>query len=166
MNAGTSPSASAKKSNPSLTPEIAIPLNGQAQPTSHPIFVNFDFPSLLRRLSGVEVSPSPKKTMFHLLYILAFTVLAVLAVSNMIRNMVRLGTQATQPPGQSQRQSQYGANRPVPHPELLNDSGDVINEPLLVMRSISMKDAREQLNALYESSSESSGGEEPSTEES
>jgi len=50
------------------------------------------------------------------------------------------------------------AKRPVPHPELLNDSGDVINEPLLVMRSISIKDAREQLNALYESSSGSMPG--------
>ncbi|MEM9151237.1 MAG: DUF2973 domain-containing protein [Cyanobacteria bacterium P01_F01_bin.3] len=85
--------------------------------------------------------------MLHLLYILAFTVLAVLAVSNMIRNLVRLGTEV-QKPVRPQR-----AERPVPHPELLNDSGDVINEPLLVMRSISIKDAREQLNAIYESSS-------------
>lgn len=93
--------------------------------------------------------------MFHLLYLLAFTVLAVLAVSNMIRNMVRLGTQATQPPSQSSAK----ANRPVPHPELLNDSGDVINEPLLVMRSISIKDARDKLNALYESETEESSPE-------
>ena len=92
--------------------------------------------------------------MLHLLYLIAFTVLAVLAVSNMIRNMVRLGTQVTQPPAQSQQ-----AKRPVPHPELLNDSGDVINEPLLVMRSISMQDARDQLNALYEASS--SGDDDP-----
>jgi len=95
--------------------------------------------------------------MFHLLYILAFTVLAVLAVSNMIRNMVRLGTQVRQPVATQQR-----AERPVPHPELLNDQGNVINEPLLVMRSISIKDAREQLNALYESSST---GDDSTTEE-
>ena len=97
--------------------------------------------------------------MLHLIYVLAFTVLAVLAVSNMIRNLVRLGTQVQQPP---QHSNTHSANRPVPHPELLNESGDVINEPLLVMRSISIKDAREKLNALYESSS---GSEESSSEE-
>jgi hypothetical protein len=88
--------------------------------------------------------------MLHLLYILAFTVLAVVAVSNMIRNLVRLGTQARQPV------QPHRTNRPVPHPELLDDSGDVINEPLLVMRSISIKDARDQLDALYEASSSGS----------
>ena len=98
--------------------------------------------------------------MLHLLYVLAFTVLAVLAVSNMIRNMVRLGTEVRQPI------QTVKADRPVPHPELLNDSGDVINEPLLVMRSISIKDAREQLNALYESSgSSSSSNEDPPAED-
>lgn len=90
--------------------------------------------------------------MLHLLYVLAFTVLAVLAVSNMIRNLVKLGTQVTRPV-----QSEQTAKRPVPHPELLDESGDVINEPLLVMRSISIKDAREQLDALYDGSS--TGGE-------
>ncbi len=88
--------------------------------------------------------------MLHLLYILAFTVLAVLAVSNMIRNLVRLGTEV-QRPTRPER-----PKRSVSHPELLNDSGDVINEPLLVMRSISINDAREQLNAIYEASSGSS----------
>ena len=95
--------------------------------------------------------------MLHLLYVIAFTVLAVLAVSNMIRNVVQLGTQASKPPQrfmQDKREAR-SADRPIPHPELLNESGDVINEPLLVMRSISIKDAREKLNALYESSSES-----------
>lgn len=90
--------------------------------------------------------------MLHLIYMLAFTVLAVLAVSNMIRNMVRLGTQVTKP----MQQSGQVAKRPVPHPELLDASGDVINEPLLVMRSISIKDAREQLDALYDGTSRSS----------
>ena len=45
------------------------------------------------------------------------------------------------------------SNRPVPHPELLDQDGQVIREPLLVMRSISMKDAREQLDALYDGNS-------------
>ena len=93
--------------------------------------------------------------MFHLLYILAFTVLAVLAVSNMIRNLVRLGTEVRKPIAAEQ------VSRPVPHPELLNEQGNVINEPLLVMRAISIKDAREQLNALYEASAGSSDDSSP-----
>ena len=101
--------------------------------------------------------------MLHLLYVIAFTILAVIAVSNMLSNLVKLGTQVRQHPG-SQRydQSSYSSSRdggivkrPVPHPELLDGRGDVINEPLLVMRSISIKDARDQLDALYEASSSS-----------
>lgn len=98
--------------------------------------------------------------MLHLLYVFAFTVLAVLAVSNMIRNVVQLGVQSQRPPQRYSQQSNQSQSvnqrvaRPVPHPELLNEQGDVINEPLLVMRSISVKDARDKLNALYESSNE------------
>ena len=88
--------------------------------------------------------------MLHLLYFIAFTVLAVLAVSNMIRNVVNLGMQARQPVRRPD------SNRPVPHPELLDDQGKAIDEPLLVMRSISIKDARDRLDALYDSSSSSS----------
>ncbi|MEM6450721.1 MAG: DUF2973 domain-containing protein [Cyanobacteria bacterium P01_D01_bin.105] len=102
--------------------------------------------------------------MLHLLYVIAFTVLAVIAVSNMLSNLVKLGTQVRQPPG-SQRYGSQGYRKSgyndrgesprssVPHPELLDGSGDVINEPLLVMRSISIKDARDQLDAIYEASS-------------
>lgn len=100
--------------------------------------------------------------MLHLLYVIAFTVLAVIAVSNMLSNLVKLGTQVRQPPTrQSASASPYhqsgdsSAKRPVPHPELLDGSGDVINEPLLVMRSISIKDARDKLDALYEASNSS-----------
>lgn len=89
--------------------------------------------------------------MLHLLYVLAFTILAVVAVSNMLSNMVRLGTEMNRPPSPNKK-----SQRPVPHPELLDNSGDVINEPLLVMRSISIKDARDQLDALYDASSGSS----------
>ena len=83
--------------------------------------------------------------MLHLLYFVAFTVLAVLAVSNMIRNIVNLGIQTQKPMRRSQPTT-------ISHPEMLDDSGDVIKEPLLVMRSISIKDARESLDALYEGS--------------
>ena len=91
--------------------------------------------------------------MLHLLYFVAFTTLAVLAVSNMIRNVVNLGTQARAP---VRRRYDSGSRSTPSHPELLDDRGDVINEPLLVMRSISIKDARERLDALYDSSASSS----------
>ncbi|MFK8181762.1 MAG: DUF2973 domain-containing protein [Phormidesmis sp.] len=116
--------------------------------------------------------------MLHLLYVIAFTVLAVIAVSNMLSNLVKLGNQVRQPSNSQGYGSQgygprygnqgygeqgYGPSsrygdqekRPVPHPELLDGSGDVINEPLLVMRSISIKDARDQLDAIYEASGSS-----------
>lgn len=93
----------------------------------------------------------------HLLYIIAFTTLAFLAVGNLIRNLMTLGvdSQRTQPPrGWAMGGPQAGSSRlqAVPHPEFLDTSGNVINEPLLVMRSMSVEDAREQLDALYESS--------------
>ncbi len=89
--------------------------------------------------------------MWHIVYIIAFTGLAVLAISNLIRNLMILGNSARSP----QSSKAYGnfsgsSKRPVPHPELLDQDGQVIREPLLVMRSISMQDAREQLDALYE----------------
>ncbi|BAS56516.1 MULTISPECIES: DUF2973 domain-containing protein [Leptolyngbya] len=82
----------------------------------------------------------------HLLYILAFTALAFLAVGNLIRNLMTLGVE-------SQRQyPPVKQNRPTPHPELLDEHGRMIDEPLLVMRSMSVEDAREQLDAIYKSS--------------
>ena len=93
--------------------------------------------------------------MLHLLYVIAFTVLAVIAVSNMLRNLVKLGTESRQPV-KSYRNASRDLQRPIPHPELLDGRGDVINEPLLVMRSISIKDARDKLDALYESSASGS----------
>lgn len=87
--------------------------------------------------------------MLHLLYVLAFTVLAFLAVGNMIRNLMTLGMDA-------QRSSSRVAARQrmmaVSHPELLDDQGNLVDEPFLVMRSINVEDAREQLDALYKSS--------------
>ena len=89
--------------------------------------------------------------MLHLLYIFAFTILAVLAIVNLVRNLISLGIETRKSSGTA---SSSTATRPrrVPHPELLDDDGNVSDEPLLVMRSISIKDAREQLDAIYESS--------------
>jgi hypothetical protein len=87
--------------------------------------------------------------MWHVVYIIAFAGLAILAIANLIRNLMLLGGNARNPQGtvgygMGQRPSQG-----VPHPELLDEDGQVIREPLLVMRSISVSDAREQLDALY-----------------
>ncbi len=104
--------------------------------------------------------------MLHLLYIMAFTVLALIAVANLIRNLImfsfdrdggRSGLGGNYPMNsQDANQGGYGylsANRQItPHPELLDNTGKFIKEPLLVMRSINVEDARQQLDALYESS--------------
>lgn len=89
--------------------------------------------------------------MLHLLYIIAFTILALLAITNMIRNLITLSvdSQRRYPPA---GQSAFAASRHrdgTPHPELLDESGKVIDEPLLVMRSMTVEDAREQLESLY-----------------
>ena len=97
--------------------------------------------------------------MLHIVYILAFTIIAILAISNLIRSLVTLSTDT---------QRMYPANgnlsqsAPMPrrnpfstgkvHPELLDEQGKVIEEPLLVMRSVSVEDARQQLDAIYNSS--------------
>ncbi|BCL34659.1 DUF2973 domain-containing protein [Nostoc sp. MS1] len=94
--------------------------------------------------------------MLHLLYILAFTVLAVIAVANLIRNLIMFSFDRDGLRSGGGNQGGYGylsSNRQVaPHPELLDSTGKFIKEPLLVMRSINVEDARQQLDALYESS--------------
>lgn len=94
--------------------------------------------------------------MWHIVYIIAFAVLAIMAIANLVRNLILLGGNAQSPRGYGSQQSFQGNspvapgdNRSAPHPELLDQDGQVIREPLLVMRSISVKDAREQLDALY-----------------
>ncbi len=89
----------------------------------------------------------------HLLYIIAFTLLAVLAISNLIRNLISLGIESQRPYGNRQGDPRFpGGQQTPPHPEFLDESGRLINEPLLVMRSMTVEDAREQLDALYEAS--------------
>lgn len=93
--------------------------------------------------------------MLHLIYILAFTVLAFLAVANLIRNLMILGIDSQRSYGSQGRHSgasRQGRMRSVPHPELLDSEGNVVNEPFLVMRSMTVEDARERLDALYNSS--------------
>jgi len=95
----------------------------------------------------------------HFIYIVAFTVLSVLAIANMFRNLMTLGMESQRsysPANAMYGRSNGSAKRAVPHPELLDEFGNVVNEPLLVMRSITVEDAREQLDALYEASPGSS----------
>lgn len=92
--------------------------------------------------------------MLHLLYILAFTIIAFLAVSNLIRSLITV-SMGTQRP-YSQRNSANSGNRIFKaksyHPELFDEDGNPINEPLLVMRSVNVDEARQQLDALYNAS--------------
>jgi Protein of unknown function (DUF2973) len=92
--------------------------------------------------------------MLHLIYILAFTVIALLAVSNLIRSLVTLSAESQKfyPP---QYNTSNGGTSPAMqkvHPELLDEQGKMIEEPLLLMRSVSVDDARSRLNALYDAS--------------
>ncbi|PSN13122.1 DUF2973 domain-containing protein [filamentous cyanobacterium CCT1] len=97
--------------------------------------------------------------MWQVVYIIAFAVLAIVAIANLVRNLILLGGNARNPRSPrtyggspSSYPSDGGApsgGGSVPHPELLDQDGQVIREPLLVMKSISVKDAREQLDALY-----------------
>ncbi|MEA5582960.1 DUF2973 domain-containing protein [Nodularia harveyana UHCC-0300] len=95
--------------------------------------------------------------MLHLLYILAFTILALIAVANLIRNLIMFSfdRERVYPAKYSSADNPgYLASRKqfIPHPELLDKAGNLIKEPLLVMRSVNVEDARQQLDALYESS--------------
>lgn len=98
--------------------------------------------------------------MLHLLYILAFTILALIAVSNLIRNLLMFSFDRERTFSEGRSPMSNRGNFPyissqsqlVPHPELLDTAGNFIKDPLLVMRSINVEDARAQLDALYESS--------------
>jgi hypothetical protein len=95
--------------------------------------------------------------MLHLIYIVAFTIIAFLAVSNLIRSLitVSMDSQRRYPDGRnvsSQKDKIWKNSQKTIHPELLDERGKPINEPLLVMRSVSVEDARQQLDALYNAS--------------
>jgi hypothetical protein len=99
--------------------------------------------------------------MLHIVYILAFTVIAFLAIGNLIRSLISLSsdTQRFYPPSSNlstvDRSAYSGAKyqkRQVSHPELLDETGKLIDEPLLVMRSVSVEDARQQLDSIYNAS--------------
>jgi len=88
--------------------------------------------------------------MLQILYIVAFTALSLFAVANLIRNMIALAQNdsKTQRYPVSRRFSSLGTI----HPELIDDNGNVTDEPLLVMRPMNFDDARLRLDAIYNSS--------------
>ena len=99
----------------------------------------------------------------HAIFVVAFAILAFLAVTNLIRNLITLSQdsqrmRAPTPPAQAAAGASPAqpfsaqSSRSVPHPEFLDESGKVIDEPLLVMRSITVEDVRDQLDALYDAS--------------
>jgi hypothetical protein len=103
--------------------------------------------------------------MLHLLYIFAFTIIAFLAISNLIRSLITVSLDSqrhysTKKSSSTERGNwgginAYGSGAPT-HPELFDERGQPINEPLLVMRSVTVEDAREQLDAIYNASPSSS----------
>ncbi|MDY6781039.1 MAG: DUF2973 domain-containing protein [Cyanobacteriota bacterium] len=89
--------------------------------------------------------------MLHLLYILAFTIIAFFAIGNLIRNLISLSVESQRRYSSAPPFASYQRSSP-PHPELLDDNGQLVNEPLLVVRSENVDDARARLDALYNSS--------------
>lgn len=92
--------------------------------------------------------------MLQLVYLIAFTVIAFLAIRNLLLSLLSVSMESQNfysPAGRSPAAARSSYNS-VPHPELLDDKGNPINEPLLVMRSMTVEDAREKLDALYKSS--------------
>jgi hypothetical protein len=91
--------------------------------------------------------------MVQIIYILAFTVLSIFAISNLIRSMISLSQNDDR--NQRSRNYQNLRRRALPqyaHPELWDTDGNYIDEPLMVIKSINVDDARSKLDALYNSS--------------
>jgi hypothetical protein len=96
--------------------------------------------------------------MLQIIYLIAFTILAFLAIGNLVRSLIGFSMDASQPRTMTNPNFQGYSYRTgsVPHPELLDDMGNVTTEPLLIMKSISVEDARARLDALYHNDSPSS----------
>lgn len=84
--------------------------------------------------------------MFQVLYLIIFAALTVIAVTNLVRNLMVVASDSRRSLSNPRQRSI------VPHPELFDSSGKVVNEPLMVMRSASVEDIRDRLDAIYESS--------------
>ena len=103
--------------------------------------------------------------MLHPLYILVFAVIAFLAVSNILLILITVSTDfqrrySLKRSSSITRQINWKNAKKTVHPELLDEIGNLINEPLLVMRSVTVEDARQQLDTLYDLSPSQSPGKE------
>ncbi len=89
--------------------------------------------------------------MLQIIYLIAFTILAFLAIGNLIRSLIGFSMDVPQSRAMSNPNFRgYGyQSGTVPHPELLDEMGNMTSEPLLIMKSISIEDARTRLDALY-----------------
>jgi Protein of unknown function (DUF2973) len=83
----------------------------------------------------------------QIIYLIAFTILAFLAIGNLIRSLIGFSRESGQP--RARNDAYRYRSGVVPHPELLDELGNVTTEPLLIMKSISIEDARARLDALY-----------------
>lgn len=100
--------------------------------------------------------------MLQIIYLIAFTVLAFLAIGNLIRSLIGFSMDAQQPSraiGNRNYSYSYRSSGAIPHPELIDDLGNITSEPLLIMKSISVEDARAKLDALYHDSPSPAEGE-------
>jgi len=82
--------------------------------------------------------------MLQILYLIAFAIVAVLAVRSLISSLISIGAE--------QRKPIRRRPRNVPHPELVDEQGNPIDEPLLVIRPTTLEDARSRLDELYHES--------------
>jgi Protein of unknown function (DUF2973) len=87
--------------------------------------------------------------MLHLLYIAAFTIIAFITITNLIKSLVSVSFES----GQQSRRRGQPQNLVKRHPELFDENGQPTDEPLLVIRSVNVEDARRQLDKLYQASS-------------
>lgn len=90
--------------------------------------------------------------MLQLLYLVAFAVVAFFAIRNLVRSLINLGSDSRRYYGNPNRDPQRQAPSRTIHPELLDSQGNPLSEPLLVMRSVDMDEAREKLDSLYRAS--------------
>lgn len=90
--------------------------------------------------------------MLHLVYILAFTIIAFFAISNLIKSLIMISTESQRGHWSAEPRKSRSNYLKASHPELLDSNGNLINEPLLVIRSVSMEEAREKLDSIYNAS--------------
>lgn len=98
--------------------------------------------------------------MLQSIYIVLFTIIAFFAISNLIRSLITISKDSQRGSWTSEPRrtiSRFQANSgKVSHPELLDNTGQIINEPLLVIRSVSVEDARQKLDSIYNASPDGS----------